>query len=217
MDYETTYKQVQTALTKAEASQATAAKSEGAQNTKAMRALKDELVRNKKLFESLEQIRKKYAAGKDTEGMPDNEVKKRIHQIETANEKYKQLRKFIDNPSAALVNTGDNELKNLNNQRRGTDGEFDYTRNMDDRQLLSSFKTRDQQFNQRMAKNMKGVDELKNETLNQQTEVKKQLNMVQKINERVDQTEVKMKKIDSRLEQFVATSSNRKLWCYIAA
>ena len=53
-----------------------------------MRALKDELVRNKKIFEQLEAVRKQYEANRTTEGLSENEVKKRMHQVETVITKY---------------------------------------------------------------------------------------------------------------------------------
>ena len=40
--------------------------------------------------------------------------------------------------------------------------------------------------------------------------------MLDNINDRVDDTTGKMKKTESRLDHFVANSSDRKVWCYIA-
>ena len=36
------------------------------------------------------------------------------------------------------------------------------------------------------------------------------------LNDRVGETEAKMKKIDGRLDNFIANSSDKKVWCYIA-
>ena len=66
-----------------------------------------------------------------------------------------------------------------------------------------------------MTKAADGVQSLKHEAELQQQEAGKQLKMAEGINKRISETEVKMKKIDSRLEHFVATSSDTKVWIYI--
>mmetsp|Transcript_11352 Transcript_11352/g.19127 ORF Transcript_11352/g.19127 Transcript_11352/m.19127 type:complete len:95 (+) Transcript_11352:437-721(+) len=72
-------------------------------------------------------------------------------------------------------------------------------------------------FDGRMNKMGEGVTELKNLTVNQNQEAKRQLKMTEKINERVEKTDAKMKKIDSRLDKFVVNSSDCKVWLYIVA
>ena len=66
-----------------------------------------------------------------------------------------------------------------------------------------------------MGKAADNVSILKQEANNQKTMAGNQLKMTTKINQRVEETEIKMKKIDSRLEKFVANTSDKSVWWYI--
>ena len=69
-------------------------------------------------------------------------------------------------------------------------------------------------------KNLAGVSnniaELKYEAETQNTATKDQLKMLKGINERMDNTEKKMVKIDARLEKYVDAKSDCKVWIYIS-
>ena len=59
-----------------------------------------------------------------------------------------------------------------------------------------------------MTKDREKLQRLKYEAQNQQEEGKRQVKLTQNINDRVERTEQKMKKIDSKLDHFVANTSD---------
>ena len=67
-----------------------------------------------------------------------------------------------------------------------------------------------------MSKDREKLQRLKYEAQNQQEEGKRQVKLTRNINDRVEHTEQKMKKIDSKLDHFVANTSDKKVWIYIA-
>ena len=88
---------------------------QGAANKKAMRDLKTELVSNKTLFEGFVIIKKNYENKQNVQGLSDNEVKKRIHQLDELVLKYRNIKAFFDNPQGGVVNMKDieNQMQNL--------------------------------------------------------------------------------------------------------
>ena len=68
-----------------------------------------------------------------------------------------------------------------------------------------------------MSKERENVQKLKYEAQNQQEEGKRQVKLTKNLNERVENTEIKMKKIDGKLDKFVANTSDKKVWWYIVA
>ena len=119
-----------------------------------MREIKTELVSSKKLVEQL-------STGKTSS---DLETKKRQHQIDQVVLRYRNIKAFHDNPDAGIVNLQDieNEMQQFKEQR-GIDGEYSYTRKLDDKELLKQFAQRDKNFTGRMTKNADGVQSLKHE------------------------------------------------------
>ena len=73
----------------------------------------------------------------------------------------------------------------------------------------------DNQFNNRIDKSSANVAKLKLEAQNFSVEAKKQVILTKRINENVEKTETKMKKIDSRLDKFVANTDDKKVMWYI--
>ena len=66
-----------------------------------------------------------------------------------------------------------------------------------------------------MGKSSDKVSTLHNLARDQSKEAKDQLLLTDKINQRVDNTEQKMRKLDGKLDQFVANTSDCKVWMYI--
>ena len=60
-----------------------------------------------------------------------------------------------------------------------------------------------------------GVATLKGEAQNFQTEVQRQNKQLDGINDKVEKTEIKMKKLDSKLDRYIAESDDSKLKWYI--
>ena len=177
-----------------------------------------EMRKDKAIFEKLNSIKTQYEEQTHTDSISDTERQKRIHQIEGSLAKYKDLQQFLDNP-AKYKDAQQQSLgfkHDLEEQRDARDGEYSYTRNATNQELMQMARQKDKQFNNKMGKVADSVNELKQEALNQKTMAGNQLKITRKINERVEQTEVKMKKIDTRLDKFVANSSDKKVWCYIA-
>ena len=106
-------------------------------------------------------------------------------------------------------------MQNLSGSR-GNDGEYDHTRGQDNMQLMKNFGSRDKALDGRLKKDADNIGTLKNEARDQGKEIGQQLGMLNAMNKRVENTEIKMKKIDGKLEKFVATSSTKKIKCYIA-
>ena len=75
---------------------------------------------------------------------------------------------------------------------------------------------RDDKFKKNLEDDANKVSELKGLALDFNKEAKAQVVLTEKLNQRVENTEIKMKKIDSKLDHFIANSSDRKVWIYIA-
>ncbi len=81
---------------------------------------------------------------------------------------------------------------------------------------MKHIKERDNNLNKNMEMAGEDAKKLKNLAQDQGVELRKQIKQTDRIIQRVEETEVRMKKISGKLESFVASSSDRKVWIYIA-
>ena len=71
--------------------------------------LKTEITNNKKVIEQLSVIMNNYKENKQTQGLSDNEVKKRVHDLDEIILRYRNIKAFHDDPSVGVVNLRDIE------------------------------------------------------------------------------------------------------------